>query len=63
MAKASCTYSMCVRVRVPEPLQRQEVQAGWVWGAVEENRQEVQHSTSAQLDAFVSTCTHEQAYL
>ncbi len=27
----SCTYSM--RARVPEPLQREEVQAGWVWGA------------------------------
>lgn len=22
-----------MRARVPEPLQREEVQAGWVWGA------------------------------
>ncbi len=53
-------YSMCAWV--PEPLQREEVQAGWC-GGLEENRQEVQHSTSAQLDAFVSACTHGKACL
>ncbi len=53
-------YSMCAWV--PEPLQREEVQAGWC-GGLEENRQEVQHATSAQLDAFVSACTHGKACL
>lgn len=54
-------YTVCARECLNPYKDRKFKQAGW--GGLEENRQEVQHSTSAQLDAFVRTCTHGQAYL